>query len=274
MNKKNGLLSKIALFAMLIIFLFPLYWMVVTAFKQPDEVFSLVPKWLPERWTLENFREVFKIIPFGNYYMNTLVFVFGLLAVQLVTVTLAAYAFARMDFKFKSTLFIVLLVQLMIAPQTLVVPNYLTISKLGLLDTRTAIALPYVASALGVFLLRQAFAAIPMELEEAAILDGCGTVRFMTRIAIPLLKPTYVAFILISIAYHWNEFFWPIIVTDSTKSRPLTVGLAMLAESSESAAAWNTLMAGTLLVILPLIVFFAIFQKTFIKSFMSSGMKG
>jgi sn-glycerol 3-phosphate transport system permease protein len=254
--------------------LFPLYWMVITAFKQSSEIFSLTPKWLPKTWTFENFVQVFKIIPFGKYYLNTVIFVFGLLAVQLVTVTLAAYAFARMDFKFKHVLFMILLVQLMIAPQTLVVPNYLTVSKLGLIDTKLAMSLPYVASAIGVFLLRQGFAAIPNELEEAATLDGCTTIGFMTRIAIPLLKPTYLAFILISIAYHWNEFFWPIIVTDSSKSRPLTVGLAMLAESSESAAAWNILMAATLLVILPLILFFAIFQKTFIKSFMSSGLKG
>ncbi len=257
-----------------IIFVFPLYWIFVTAFKHPTEVFSLIPKWLPEKWTLENFKEVFNIIPFGRYYINTILYAFGLLAVQFVTVTLAAFAFARMEFRFKKPLFMILLVQLMIAPQTLIVPNYRTISWLGLLDTRKAIALPYVASAIGVFLLRQGFAAIPKELEEAATIDGCGTFRFMISIAVPLLKPTYLAFTLISVTYHWNEFFWPLIITDSVKARTLTVGLAMLAEASESAAAWTLLMAATLLVILPLIVFFAIFQKTFISSFMQSGMKG
>jgi sn-glycerol 3-phosphate transport system permease protein len=145
---------------------------------------------------------------------------------------------------------------------------------LGLLDTRTAIALPYVASAIGVFLLRQGFASIPVELEDAATIDGCGTLRFILFIAVPLMKPFYLAFSLISITYHWNEFFWPLIITDSVRARTLTVGLAMLAETSEAAAAWTLLMAGTLLVILPLIVFFMIFQKTFISSFMHSGMKG
>lgn len=277
MNKNARLRKTVSLILMLfflVIFGFPLYWIIVTAFKQPSEVFSLVPNWLPENWTLENFVEVFNIVPFGHYYFNTAVFVFGLLAIQLVTVTLAAYAFARMKFKFKNTLFMILLVQLMIAPQTLIVPNYLTVSWLGLLDTKIAIGLPYVASAIGVFLLRQGFATIPKELEEAATIDGCGTIRFMLFVAIPLLKPTYLAFTLISITYHWNEFFWPLIVTNSVKARTLTVGLAMLAESSESAAAWTLLMAATLLVILPLIIFFAIFQKTFISSFMQSGMKG
>ena len=257
-----------------VVFAFPLYWMVVTAFKQPHEVFSLVPKWLPENWTFQNFREVLRIVPFGRYYINTTFFVFGLLAVQFVTVTLAAYAFARMQFRLKNVLFMILLAQLMIAPQTLIVPNYLTISSLGLLDTRTAIALPYVASAIGVFLLRQGFASIPVELEDAATIDGCGTLRFILFIAVPLMKPFYLAFSLISITYHWNEFFWPLIITDSVRARTLTVGLAMLAETSEAAAAWTLLMAGTLLVILPLIVFFMIFQKTFISSFMHSGMKG
>ena len=257
-----------------VVFAFPLYWMVVTAFKQPHEVFSLVPKWLPENWTFQNFREVLRIVPFGRYYINTTFFVFGLLAVQFVTATLAAYAFARMQFRLKNVLFMILLAQLMIAPQTLIVPNYLTIASLGLLDTRTAIALPYVASAIGVFLLRQGFASIPVELEDAATIDGCGTLRFILFIAVPLMKPFYLAFSLISITYHWNEFFWPLIITDSVRARTLTVGLAMLAETSEAAAAWTLLMAGTLLVILPLIVFFMIFQKTFISSFMDSGMKG
>ncbi len=277
MTKKGRVTRWISISLMIVfavILAFPLYWIVVTAFKDPTEVFSMVPKWLPEKWTFDNFKEVFKIIPFGRYYYNTIFYAFGLLAVQFVTVTLAAYAFARMEFRFKKVLFMILLVQLMIAPQTLIVPNYLTISNMGLLDTKTAIALPYVASAIGVFMLRQGFAAIPRELEEAATIDGCGTFRFMISIAIPLLKPTYLAFTLISVTYHWNEFFWPLIVTDSVKARTLTVGLAMLAEASESAAAWTLLMAATLLIILPLIIFFAIFQKTFISSFMQSGLKG
>jgi len=272
--KNSNCIRYILLFFLFIIFIFPLYWMIITALKQPSEVFSLIPKWLPEHWTFQNFKDVFYIVPFGRYYFNTIILVFGLLGIQLVTVTLAAYAFARMDFKFKDILFMILLVQLMIAPQTLIVPNYLTISGLGLLDTKVAMGLPYVASAIGVFLLRQAFSTIPKELEEAAVIDGCGTMGFLLKIAIPLIKPSYLAFILISITYHWNEFFWPLIVTDTVKARTLTVGLAMLAESSESSAAWTTLMAATLMVMLPIILFFMIFQKAFIKSFMHSGLKG
>jgi ABC-type glycerol-3-phosphate transport system permease component len=130
MTKKGRVTRWISISLMIVfavILAFPLYWIVVTAFKDPTEVFSMVPKWLPEKWTFDNFKEVFKIIPFGRYYYNTILYAFGLLAVQFVTVTLAAYAFARMEFRFKKVLFMILLVQLMIAPQTLIVPNYLTI---------------------------------------------------------------------------------------------------------------------------------------------------
>jgi sn-glycerol 3-phosphate transport system permease protein len=273
MKRKNWVIHLI-LVPYAILFAFPFFWMFVTAFKQYSEVFSLTPKWLPASWTLQNFKEVVKIIPFGHYYLNTVIFVFGLLIVQFVTVTLAAYAFARMEFKFKNTLFVIFLSQLMIAPQTLIAPNYLTIKSLGLLDTKTAIAFPYVASAIGVFLMRQAFAAIPKELEEAAAIDYCGPVRFLIHVAIPLVKPSYLAFALISITYHWNEFFWPLIITDTVRSRTLTVGLALFAQSSESAAEWTLLMAATLLVIMPLVIVFLIFQRSFIKSFMQSGLKG
>ena len=117
--KNSNWIRYILLFTLFIIFIFPLYWMIITALKQPSEVFSLIPKWLPKHWTFQNFKDVFSIVPFGRYYFNTIIFVFGLLGIQLVTVTLAAYAFARMDFKFKDILFIILLIQLMIAPQTL-----------------------------------------------------------------------------------------------------------------------------------------------------------
>ena len=272
--RTNKALLYVTLTILAALFIFPLFWIFVTAFKLPTEVFSMTPHWIPEHWTMQNFKMVVKIIPFGRYYLNTVLFVFGLFAVQLVTVTLAAYAFARMNFRFKNILFILLLMQLMIAPQTLVVPNYLTIKALGLLDTKTGMALPYVASAIGVFLLRQAFKSIPKELEEAAILDGCGPIRFLLHIAIPLLKPSYLAFGLISITFHWSEFFWPLIITNTVRARTLTVGLAMFAQSSESAAAWTWLMAATLLVILPLIVIFLFFQRSFINSFMQSGLKG
>ncbi len=252
----------------------PLAWIVRTAFKQRNEVFSQIPQWLPAHPTLQNFLGVLDAMPFWQYYWNTIVVAFGVLGVQIVTITLAAYAFARMAFPGRDLLFILLLVQLMIAPQSTVIQNYLTVSRLGLLDTRIAIMAPYLASAFGTFLLRQTFKGIPKELEEAAALDGCGGLRFLWHVAIPLALPAYLAFGLVSVTYHWNEFFWPLVVTETTRARTLTLGLGIFAQTTEGSADWTMLMAMTLMVIAVPLLLFLIFQRRFINSFMQSGMGG
>ncbi|MFB3817785.1 MAG: carbohydrate ABC transporter permease [Candidatus Methylomirabilales bacterium] len=252
----------------------PLLWIVVTAFKERNEVFAQVPQWLPAHPTVANFLGVLDAMPFWQYYWNTVVVAFGLLAVQLVTTTLAAYAFARMSFPGRDVLFILLLVQLMIAPQSTVIQNYLTVTRLGLLDTRLAIMAPYLASAFGTFLLRQAFKGIPKELEEAAALDGCGGFRFLLHVAIPLALPAYLAFGLVSLTYHWNEFFWPLVVTETTRARTLTLGLGIFAQTTEGSADWTLLMAATLMVIAVPLLLFLVFQRRFINSFMQSGLSG
>ena len=252
----------------------PLVWIILTAFKERNEVFSQVPQWLPAHPTFKNFLGVLDAMPFWRYYWNTIVVAFGLLAMQLVTITLAAYAFARMQFWGRDVLFILLLVQLMIAPQSTVIQNYITVTRLGLLDTKLAIMAPYLASAYGTFLLRQTFKGIPKELEEAAALDGCGTLRFLLHVAIPLALPGYLAFGLVSITYHWNEFFWPLVVTETTGSRTLTLGLGIFAQTAEGSADWTMLMAMTLMVIAVPLVVFLIFQRRFINSFMQSGLGG
>ena len=257
-----------------LVMIVPLIWIILTAFKERNEVFSQIPQWLPAHPTFANFFGVLDAMPFWQYYWNTIVVAFGLLAIQLVTVTLAAYAFARMEFWGRDVLFILLLVQLMIAPQSTVVQNYITVTRLGLLDTKLAIMAPYLASAYGTFLLRQTFKGIPKELEEAAALDGCGGIRFLLHVAIPLALPGYLAFGLVSITYHWNEFFWPLVVTETTNSRTLTLGLGIFAQTAEGSADWTMLMAMTLMVIAVPLVVFLIFQRRFINSFMQSGLGG
>jgi len=252
----------------------PLLWIVVTALKERNEVFSQVPQWLPAQPTFANFLGVLDAMPFWQYYWNTIVVAFGLLAVQLVTITLAAYALARMTFPGRDVLFILLLVQLMIAPQSTVIQNYITVTQLGLLDTRLAIMAPYLASAFGTFLLRQTFKGIPKELEEAAGLDGCGPFRFLLHVAIPLALPGYLAFGLVSLTYHWNEFFWPLVVTETAKARTLTLGLGIFAQTTEGSADWTLLMAATLMVIAVPLLVFLVFQRRFINSFMQSGLGG
>lgn len=263
------LLTLIALIMVL-----PLLWIALTAFKERNEVFSLVPQWLPQKPTLKNFLEVLDAMPFWTYYWNTLVVAFGTLAIQFMTITPAAYAFGRLEFRGRDALFMLFLVQLMIAPQSTIVQNYFTINKLGLLDTRLGIMAPYLASAYGTFLLRQTFKSIPQELEDSAKIDGCGGLRFLWHVAIPLSKPGYLAFSLVSLTYHWNEFFWPLVITETNRARTLTLGLGIFAQTSEGSADWTVLMAATLMVIAGPLALFLLFQKHFIDSFMQSGIRG
>ena len=276
MNKYNLWKTVVHVLLMLValIMVLPLAWIVLTAFKERNEVFSLVPQWLPRKPTLKNFSEVLDAMPFWSYYWNTVVVAFGTLAVQFVTITPAAYAFGRLQFKGRDVLFMLFLVQLMIAPQSTIVQNYFTINKLGLLDTRLAIMAPYLASAYGTFLLRQTFKSIPQELEDSAKIDGCGGLRFLWHVAIPLSIPGYLAFSLVSLTYHWNEFFWPLVVTETNRARTLTLGLGILAQTSEGSADWTILMAATLMVISVPLLLFLLFQRHFIKSFMQSGIGG
>jgi len=222
--------------------------------------------------TLENFREALSQAPFLRYGFNTFVLVTMLLASQLVICTLAAYAFARYNFAGSNIAFSLVLVQLMIAPEILIVENYSTLAKLNLIDTITGIGLPYMASAFGIFLLRQAFKSTPKELEEAARLEGCGMFGILWRVYVPLARPIYLAYGLVSISHHWNNFLWPLVVTNSVETRPLTVGLGIFG-APESGVDWSIISAATLLSVAPLLIAFLLFQRQFIQSFMHSGIK-
>jgi len=222
--------------------------------------------------TLDNFREALSQAPFLRYGFNTFVLVTMLLTSQLVICTLAAYAFARYNFAGSNIAFALVLVQLMITPEILIVENYSTLAELGLVDTITGIGLPYMASAFGIFLLRQAFKSTPKELEEAARLEGCGMFGILWRVYVPLAWPTYLAYGLVSISHHWNNFLWPLIITNSVETRPLTVGLGIFG-APESGVDWSIISAATLLSVAPLLIAFLLFQRQFIQSFMHSGIK-
>ncbi len=222
--------------------------------------------------TLENFREAWSQAPFARYYLNTFMMVTSILAAQFVLCTLAAYAFARFEFRGRDVAFALVLVQLMIMPEVLIVENYRTMSELHLVDTITGIGLPYMASAFGIFLLRQTFKTIPKELEDAARVEGCGPMQILWRVYVPLAKPTYIAYGLVSVSYHWNNFLWPLVITNSQTTRPLTVGLAIFS-APESGVDWSIVTAGTLLAVAPLLVAFLLFQRQFVQSFMHAGIK-
>lgn len=271
---KRNILAYVVLAPVSILMIVPLLLLISTAFKTLPEVMSIEFHWLPETFRLDNFRKAMAVAPFGRYYINTIIVVVMILSVQIVTISLAAYAFARLKFRGRDIIFIFFLVQLLIPPQSIVVPNYHTISSLKLLNTKLAIGLVYFASAYGVFLMRQAFKAIPKEMEDSVRIDGGGGFTTIIHVFLPLAKPSLIAFAMVSISYHWNEFFWPLIVTDTKRARLLTVGLALLTQATESSPEWSLTMAATIIVIAPLLLSFVIFQKKFIQSFMHSVLKG
>ena len=253
-----------------LLWLIPLIWVVRTAFLPQDAAVNMKAVGSP---TLANFTEVLSAAPFGTYYLNTILIVAGTLSVQFFFITLAGYAFARLDFWGKDVLFTLFLSQLMITPDVLIFPMYRLMASFHLINTLPGIMAPFFASAMGIFLIRQNLRTIPVELEEAAKMEGCSTWGIIWKVYFPLLHPTYAAFALVSISYHWNDFLWPLVMINDVSKRPLTLGLAVFAQAYETGAQWSDICAATCIVIAPLLVIFLLFQRQFIESFAKSGLK-
>ena len=253
----------------------PFLWTLVASFRPEGAgsagMASLVPD-TPQ--TLENFRNALESGSFGLYYLNTLIVVMGVLAVQCVTVSLAGYAFARLSFPGRDVLFYAFLLQLMLVPPALIVPNLRTVVDLGLYDTLPGVMAPYFASAFGTFLMRQTFLALPRDFEEAAAIDGAPWWAIIWYVLLPMAKPGLVAFAIVSVTAHWNEFLWPLMVINDPAKHTLTIGLAAFTRGAEGGKEWGVLAAGTLLVMAPLAVVFVAFQRRFVDSFVFSGVKG
>ena len=231
---------------------------------------SIWPDFAP---TLENFALAWESADFVLYYINTILLVGGILIVQLVTIMLAGYAFARLEFPFKGVIFYAFLLQLMLVPPILIVPNLSILVAVGLNDNLVGVMAPYFASAFGVFLMRQSFKSIPKDYEDAAIIDGCAWYQLIWHVLLPLSRPTLIAFSIVSVVFHWNEFLWPLMVISSPEKQVLTVGLASFTLGAEGASEWGLIAAGTVLVALPLLITFVCFQRQFVNSFVSSGIK-
>jgi sn-glycerol 3-phosphate transport system permease protein len=262
-------LSVLAAWLLALFWIVPLAYAIWTAFHASAYAAHFNPL---APLTLGNFAAAWAAAPFARYFLNTVALVAMILAAQLVVCTLAAYAFARFAFLGRQILFALVLVQLMIMPDVLLVENYRSMSNLGLIDTITAIALPYMASAFGIFLLRQTFKTVPKELDEAARVEGAGPLQILWRVYVPLAKPVYVAFALVSVSYHWNNFLWPLIVTNSVETRPLTVGLQVFS-STDQGVDWSIITAATLMTSAPLLLAFLVFQRQFVQSFMRAGIR-
>ncbi|MEJ0017821.1 MAG: carbohydrate ABC transporter permease [Acetobacteraceae bacterium] len=252
----------------------PFAWMAVASLRpggaSAPDLASLIPS---GALSPVNFADAWDSGRFPLWYLNTVLLCGGILAVQCVTVSLAGYAFARLRFRYRDTLFHLFLLQLMLAPPILIVPNMTTLVTLHLYDTLAGVAAPYFASAFGVFLMRQTFRTIPREYEEAALVDGASRLAIIFRVLLPLARPGLIAFAIVSVTAHWNEFLWPLMATSSPSRQVLTVGLASFTSGAEAGSEWGVIAAGTFFVAAPLLVIFVLFQRQFISSFTFSGIK-
>ena len=265
----SGALSTLGAWLLGLLWILPLAYSVWAAFH-PSEYATHFDLSAP--LTLDNFRAAWNAAPFPRYFLNTFLLVTMVLVAQFVLSTLAAYAFARYRFRGRDFLFMLVLLQLMIMPDVLIVENYRIMTWLGLRDTIVAIGLPYFASAFSIFLLRQTFKTVPRELEEAAIMEGANRWQVLLKVYVPLARPVYIAYGLVSVSHHWNHFLWPLIVSNSVETRPLTVGLQVFA-STDQGIDWSIITAATLMSAAPLLVAFLLFQRQFVQSFMRAGIR-
>ena len=265
-------MSFAVLFLGLIVMILPFLWMVLTAFKTYAETVQIPIVWFPKTWTLENFEYVLTSMNFLLYYKNSVIMVVGVIAGQLFVCSLAGYAFARIDFKFRSQLFLFLMAVLMVPGQMTIIARYLLIYNLHLSDTYTGLILPLVPSIFGTFLLRQFFMGIPAELEEAARIDGCGYWGIYSRIMLPLAKGGLVTLAIFAFNSTWNDLMWPLIITNTEEYRVLAVAVATIKGAYDTKN--NLLMAASVMVTIPCVLVFAAGQKQFIEGVASTGIKG
>ncbi|RBI84169.1 carbohydrate ABC transporter permease [Rhodosalinus halophilus] len=223
-------------------------------------------------WTLENFRTAWEGAPWLRYFLNSFLLVSSVLIGQFILCTLAGFAFAQVEFRGKDIVFVLVLLQLFILPEVLIVENYRIAVQLGLIDSILGIGAPYMASAFGIFLMRQAFKSVPRELDEMARVEGCSLLGVLWRVYVPAARPTYLAYALVSVSTHWNNFLWPLVVTNSDTTRPLTVGLSIFA-APENGVDISVISAATVMVIAPLLILFLIFQRQFVQAFLRAGIK-
>ncbi len=256
-----------------LIIMIPFIWMVSTSFKNIEEIFKYPPTWLPENINFSNYRLALTAAPFPRYFLNSAIVAITVTIGQLISCTLAAFAFARLEFKGKNILFMLFLSTTMISTQVTLVPSYLIIQNLNWIDTYQALIIPFIANAFGVFMLRQAFSAIPREIEDAAKIDGCSRLRFLWQIIVPLAKPALAAQALFAFMGNWNSYLWPLIVTNRQEMRTLQIGLRYFI-NQEGGTEWGIYMATAVLVTLPVIIIYFVVQKSFIEGIATTGLKG
>jgi multiple sugar transport system permease protein len=255
-----------------VVMLVPFAWMLSTSLKEPGDVFIYPPQWIPQPVQWENYEETVTVMPFGRFYLNSAIQAVSVTVLQLLTASLAAFAFARLRFRGRDLLFMLYLATMMIPFPVTMIPNFVIMRYLNWIDTFRALILPPSFSAFSTFLLRQYFMSIPMEMDDAARVDGASSFRIWWQIILPLSGPALATLAIFTFLGQWNSFLWPLIVTNSEKMRTLPVGLATF--QSQYSVQWHLLMAGSVIAVLPILVIYIAGQKWFVRGITLTGMGG
>lgn len=255
-----------------LLFVGPLYWLFSSALKEPGDIYQYPPRWLPG-WHVENFAEAWRAAPFGDFFKNSVIVTAGGAAIKLLNATLTAYAFVFLRFPYKNLIFLIMLGALMVPNNVTLIVNYITVSNLGWVNTYLGLILPSAGSVFGMFLLRQYMMTLPGDVVEAARVDGAGHLRIMWQVVLPMCKPMLVTVGIIAVVDMWNDFIWPLIVTNTVEMRTLPIGLLYL-RTTEGYANWGAIMAGTVMVALPMLILFLFAQRQIARGLTGGAVKG
>lgn len=256
----------------LLIFIFPFLWMVSTSLQTFMETMAFPPTLIPAAPQWINFVEAMQAGPFLLYARNSIIITVSIIVIQFIIMVPAAYAFARYEFKGKKILFALVLLSFMVPSQVTFIPIYLMMTEWGLIQTLLPQIIPFMTNAFGIFLLRQYFMQIPEETIEAARLDNASEFKIMWKLMTPMSKPALATIALFSFVSHWNDYFWPLVMTDSTDVRPLTLGIAMLRQT-EGISNWHIIMAGNVVLVIPILLIYILCARYIVKAFTYSGIK-
>lgn len=266
------IVESIVLIFMIIIFLFPFIWMISTSLKTTQEAIQIPPSIIPSKIVIENYLKAWSSGPFLRYLGNSLFITLSVLVIQFIVMVPAAYAFSKIKFKGSNILFGIVLIGLMVPAQITFLPIYMMMSKAELINTYVPLILPFMTSSFGIFLLRQNFMQISDEIIEAAKLDNSSDLKIMFKVMLPMAKPAVITFALFSFIYHWNNYFWPLVMSNLDLVRTLPIGVAMLKES-EGVTNWNVVMAGNVMLTAPILLLYTILNNKIKTAFAYSGIK-
>ena len=255
-----------------VVMVIPFVWMLSTSFKEMGQVLIFPPEWIPKPFILTNYGEAWEMAKFNIYFRNSAIVTVFTTVGQLVTCSLAAYAFARLEFKGRDVIFLIYLATMMVPTQVTLIPLYLLMKEFGWINTYAALIIPSIFSAYGTFLLRQFFLSIPKSLDESAVIDGCGYLRIYLQIILPLAKAALATLAVFCFMWQWNNLLWPLVVANTDDIRPLTVGLQLF--KGQYSVAWNLLMAGSVISVIPILVLYVFLQKYFVEGIAMTGIKG